>query len=124
MLGFPGGSVKRICMQCRRHGWKDSLEKEMRTHSSLPAWRIPWTEQPGGLPSMRLQRVRLNLVTNRSGSVVKNLPDNVGNLGLIPWVRKIPVEKEKASHCSILAWASPWRGAWWATVHGVSKSRT
>ena len=38
--------------------WEDSLEKEMATHSSIPAWRIPWTEEPGGLQSMGLQRVR------------------------------------------------------------------
>ena len=30
-------------------GWEDPLEKEMATHSSIPAWRIPWTEEPGGL---------------------------------------------------------------------------
>ena len=30
-------------------GWKDPLEKEMVTHSSIPAWEIPWTEKPGGL---------------------------------------------------------------------------
>ena len=30
-------------------GWEDSLEKEMATHSSILAWRIPWTEEPGGL---------------------------------------------------------------------------
>ena len=65
MLGFPGGSVKRICLQCRRHGWKDSLEKEMRTHSSLPAWRIPWTEEPGGPQSMGSKRVRHNLATKQ-----------------------------------------------------------
>ena len=33
-------------------GWEDALEKEMATHSSILAWRIPWTEQPGGLQSM------------------------------------------------------------------------
>ena len=33
-------------------GWKDPLEKEMATHSSTLAWRIPWTEEPGGLQSM------------------------------------------------------------------------
>ena len=33
-------------------------EKEMATHSSILAWRIPWTEEPGGLQSMRLQRLR------------------------------------------------------------------
>ena len=38
-------------------GWEDPLEKEMATHSSILAWRIPWTEEPGGLQSMALQRV-------------------------------------------------------------------
>ena len=36
---------------------KDSLEKGMATHSSILAWRIPWTEEPGGLQSMGSQRV-------------------------------------------------------------------
>ena len=38
-------------------GWEDPLEEEMATHSSILAWEIPWTEQPGGLQSMGLQRV-------------------------------------------------------------------
>ena len=38
-------------------GREEPLEKEMATHSSILAWRIPWTEEPGGLPSMGLQRV-------------------------------------------------------------------
>ena len=37
-------------------GWEDSLEKGMATHSSTLAWRIPWTEEPGGLQSIELQR--------------------------------------------------------------------
>ena len=37
-------------------GWEDSLEKGMATHSSILAWRIPWTEKPGGLQSMGSQR--------------------------------------------------------------------
>ena len=41
----------------RSLGWEDPLEKEMATHSSILAWRIPWTEEPGGLQSMGLQRV-------------------------------------------------------------------
>ena len=45
-------------------GWEDPLEKEMATHSSILAWEIPWTEEPGGLQSMRLQRVGYDLVTN------------------------------------------------------------
>ena len=36
-------------------GWEDPLEKEMATHSSILAWKIPWTEESGGLQSMRLQ---------------------------------------------------------------------
>ena len=38
-------------------GQEDPLEKGMATHSSILAWRIPWTEEPGGLQSMGLQRV-------------------------------------------------------------------
>ena len=33
-------------------GWEDPLEEKMATHASLPAWKIPWTEEPGGLQSM------------------------------------------------------------------------
>ena len=43
--------------QLRFLGWEDPLEKEMATHSSILAWRIPWTEEPGRLQSMGLQRV-------------------------------------------------------------------
>ena len=44
--------------QVQSLGWEDCLEKEMATHSSILAWRIPWTEEPGGLQSMESQRVR------------------------------------------------------------------
>ena len=39
-------------------GWEDPLEKGMTTHSRIPVWRIPLTDEPGGLQSMGLQRVR------------------------------------------------------------------
>ena len=42
----------------RSLGWDDPLEKEMATHSSTLAWRIPWRKEPGRLQSMGLQRVR------------------------------------------------------------------
>ena len=45
-------------------GWEDPLEKEMATHSSILAWRIPWTEKPGGLQSMGSQRVGHDRVTS------------------------------------------------------------
>ena len=44
--------------QVRSLGGEDLLEKEMATHSSISAWRIPWTEEPGMLQSMELIRVR------------------------------------------------------------------
>ena len=46
--------------QLRSLGWEDLLEKGMAAYSSILAWRIPWTEEPGGLQSMKLQRVRHN----------------------------------------------------------------
>ena len=53
--GFPDGASGKepTCL-----GQEDPLEKERATHSSILAWRIPRTEEPGGLQSMELQRVR------------------------------------------------------------------
>ena len=54
-------TIKRLSAmqetQVRSLGWEDPLEKEMAAHSSTLAWRIPWTEEPGRLQSMGLQRV-------------------------------------------------------------------
>ena len=47
----------------RSLGWEDPLEKEMVTHSSTLAWKIPWVEEPGRLQSMWSQRVGHNLAT-------------------------------------------------------------
>ena len=47
-------------MHVRSLGWEDPLEKEMATHFSILAWRIPWTEEPGGLQTVGSQRVRYN----------------------------------------------------------------
>ena len=44
--------------QVQSLGWEDPLEKEMATHSSILAWRIPWIEEPGRLQSTGSQRVR------------------------------------------------------------------
>ena len=43
--------------QVRSLGWEDPLEKDMATHSSILAWRISWTEEPGGLQSVESQKV-------------------------------------------------------------------
>ena len=45
-------------------GWEDILEKEMATHSSILAWKIPWTREPSGLQSMGSQRVGHDRVIN------------------------------------------------------------
>ena len=52
--------------QIQSLGWEDPLEKEMATHSSTLAWKIPWTEECGRLQFMGLQRVRHNWVTSLS----------------------------------------------------------
>ena len=62
-MGFSGGSeVKnQLAMQetrVRSLGQEDPLAEEVATHSSILAWRIPWTEEPGGLQSTGVQRVR------------------------------------------------------------------
>ena len=44
-------------MQVQPLGWEDALEEGMATCSSILAWEIPWTEKPGGLQSMGLQRI-------------------------------------------------------------------
>ena len=63
-LPYMAQSVKNLhAMQETRVqflGWEDPLEKEMAIHSSILDWRIPWTEEPGRLQSMGLQKVRHN----------------------------------------------------------------
>ena len=54
-------------------GWEDPLEKEMATHSSILAWRIPWTEEPGGQQSIGSQRVGHDWATSLSVYLWMNL---------------------------------------------------
>ena len=64
MVSFVAQMVKNLPAmqetQVPSLGWEDPLEKEMATHSSILAWRISWTEGPGGLKSMGSQRVGHN----------------------------------------------------------------
>ena len=66
-MGFPGGSdgKESACStgdlgSIPRLGQEDPLEKGMATHSNILAWKLPWTEEPGWLKSMGLQRVGHN----------------------------------------------------------------
>ena len=68
-MGFPGGSAgkKSVCNMGDLGsipGSEDPLEKEMAAHSSILAWGIPGTEEPGGLQSMGLQRIRQDWATD------------------------------------------------------------
>ena len=56
-------------MQVQFLGWEDPLEKEIAPHSSVPAWEIPWTEEPGRLQSMGSQRVGHDLVTKQHHNI-------------------------------------------------------
>ena len=60
-------------MQIQSLDWEDPLEKEILTHSSILAWRIPHTEEPGGLQSTGLQRVRHYWVTKHSTQLLSNV---------------------------------------------------
>ena len=58
---FPGGSVIKNLpakqgTRVQSLGWEDPLKKGMASHSSILAWRIPWTEKPGKLQSMESQK--------------------------------------------------------------------
>ena len=65
-MGFPGGSLEKNLPDgagdsgdgVQSFGWEDRLEKEMGTHSSILAWKIPWTEEPGRLQFMGSQESR------------------------------------------------------------------
>ena len=61
-------------MQVRSLGWEDSLKEGMATHSSILAWKIPWTEEPGGLQSMGSQRVRHHLATDQQQQMLTGKP--------------------------------------------------
>ena len=121
------------------------LEKEMATHSSILAWRIPWTEEPGRLQSVGLQRVRHDLVTEHaicgfvwswmsrflqgfwfsdfpSGSDGKESVCNAGDLGLIA---KLERSSGEGNSCPLqYSYLENSRDrVWRATVHRVPKSQ-
>ena len=72
-MGIPGGSVVKN-LPAKQETWvrsldqEDPLEKEMATHSSILAWETLWTEEPGGLQSMGLQRVEYDLTAKQHNS--------------------------------------------------------
>ena len=87
----------------------------MATHSSVLAWRIPGTGESCGLPSMGSQsRTRLKQLSSSSNSKASLVAQRLKCLPAMweTWVRSLgwedPLEKEMATHSSILAWRVPW----------------
>ena len=111
----------------RSLGWEDALEKEMAPHSSILAWKIPWTKEPGRLQSMGSQRVGHDSATSLQGfpdsSVGKESACNAGDLGLIPRLGRSPGEGKGYPLDYSGLENSMDRGPWWATVHGVTRVR-
>ena len=85
-----------------------ALEKEMATHSSVLAWRIPGMGEPGGLLSMGSHRVGHDWSDLAAVAQTVKHPVQCRRPRFDPWVRKIPWGKEMAAHSSILAWRIPW----------------
>ena len=92
------------------------MEKEMASHSSILAWRIPWTEEPGGVQSIGLQRVRHDCAANTCtlgfpGSTSGKEPTRQRRRHKTQ-VRSLsqedPLKKGMASHSSILVWRMSW----------------
>ena len=76
---FPGGSDGKASTynagnQVWSLGWEDPLEKGKATHSSIMAWRIPWTKEPGGLQFMELQKSDMTDATNTQSKANRVLP--------------------------------------------------
>ena len=76
--------IRSLCLE-------DPLKKVMATHCSILAWRIPWTEEPGRLQSMELQRVRRNWVTNTRPSLIPSFV-------LSPWQNICSEEEDINKH--------------------------
>ena len=88
-------------------GWEDALEKETATHSSILAWKIPWTEKPGGLQSMGLQRVRHDWVTSRHmwGSRDTSLVEGAwfSTIAHLPWFKLLYSQGSESWTISLMA---------------------
>ena len=138
-LGFPGGSVVRnLCAiqetQVLSLGQEDPLEKGMATHSSILDWRIPWTEEPGGLPSMGSQRVRHDWVINTFTSLQRlKCPRRVKPVVNAQWML-CQQKRDWSDHASLLnglqearqassAFWCPWTLPWENPVLGSPSSQ-
>ena len=115
-------------------GGEDPLAKEMATHSGIPAWRIPWTEEPGGLQSMGSQTVGHDLtftfttvVQGFPGASVRNPPamqETCGGGRFDPWLEISWRRKWQPTPVFLPGESHGQRSLVGSTVHGVAKSQT
>ena len=101
---------KRICLpmqetQVPSLGWKDPLEEEMATHSSILAWIILWTEEPGGIQSTGSQRVRHDLTTKHNNKETLQVA-NCTSLDSVTWFKSFCLWVEGQKH--LTANSGPW----------------
>ena len=94
----------------------------MATHSSVLAWRIPGTEEPGGLPSNGLHRVRHDWSDVAAAAAAAADAGDIRNMGSIPESGRSPGGGQQLRYSCLQNPTD--RGTWGATVHGVSKSQT
>ena len=85
--------MEELELAWKRENSLDTLEKAMATHSSTLAWTISWTGEPGGLQSMGSQRIG---------------HDSATSFHSLHSFHTLSLEKEMATHSSILAWGIPW----------------
>ena len=101
MRGFLGGSEgKEYACQCQRlrcDPWvkEEPLEKGLSTHSSILAWRFPWTEDPGGLQSMGWQRVGHDLGTKHHHSQATTTGHENRGVSALTFQTQKPTKQEK-----------------------------
>ena len=114
-------------------GWEDPLQKQMATHCSILAWRIPWTEEPGGLQSRGLQIIRIEWLTLSLMAFKSAFPGSsaVKNLSVVKEMCAGSLGQEdspgegngKTLQYSCLG--NPMdRRAWWAIVNEVAELNT
>ena len=132
--GFPSGSVIKNLpanteIQVRSLGWEDPLEEGMATHSSVLAWKVPWTEEPGRPESVGSRRVRHEWSdyarTHTHSKESWNWPGSgmpTGTLGM-----KTMLEKHRPwgpVHMGLEVWASSRSGTSWKACFHSSTVRT
>ena len=99
-------TIKRLSTmwetQVRALGWEDPLENEMAIHSSTIAWKIPWTEEPGRLQSMGLQRFGHDRATSLSLSFQSAYKLNEQGDNIRPLYTPMPILNQSIVPCLVL----------------------